>query len=205
MNPYRKKYLGKYENEQYVGGRPKGRPNLKKVGRSQKVENQWGVQFTPQDRKKLENLVNSANQKRRRLLKDEQTMQLFGLGENLGVPVSDSRMGRESDFVFARKSKSLHQFKTRDEFNNYLRQLRKVVDRQYIARQSERYKKNYVKAMRNQGFNKDVIKQVRQLSQKDFLKLSRTEELVRFGYVYDERQKASIEQSIVAGIARVKS
>ena len=94
-----------YEGEQYRGGRKKGSKNLKKTDDGNLL-NQHGVVFTPQEKKLLESAVNRANAKRMRMLKQEGNLTRYVAGK----PTDDSvrslqLMGKESDFILARKDK----------------------------------------------------------------------------------------------------
>lgn len=195
--------LGQYEGQQYRGGR-KSTPNLKRLARG-RVENQHGVIFTDRERKELERLVNRANAKRKRLIANEEQMELFAAGEKLNAKVADTRMGRESDFVFQRKSKSLQRFSSKEEYRNYIKNLKKVTDPKYMERAARQYKRNFIKALENEGYSQSLINKINRLNADEFLELSRTEVVANFGFVYSKQQRALVEEGISRGIDRLTS
>lgn len=165
--------------------------------------NQYGIEFSFDEKKRLESLVNTANAKRRRMLKQEGEMELFTGGEAQGTGVADNVLGRESDFVIQAKTKSLQRFRTREDFDNYLKNLERTNKRDYIDTRVQQYKDNYIQALEGQGIDKNITKSLKKMKTKDFMKLARTEEYARFGYVYDQGMKTKVEAGIKAGIQRV--
>lgn len=167
----------------------KGRksPNLKKVGKN-KVENQHGVTFTDKEKKKLESLVNSAMRKRKRMLDTNHAMEVEHGGKKLGITNSDlARMGKESDFVLAPKSKSLQRFKSKEEYKKYVKNLKKVVDRDYVEKRVAQYQKNDAKAMKRVFGRKrgnELAKMLKGISAKEFLALAQKDEVLEIGYIY---------------------
>lgn len=173
------------------------------VGVDGYVYNQYGVEFTIEEKKRLESLVNTANAKRRRMLRKEEQMQLFTGGEAQGVGVAESFMGRESDFVIQAKTKSLQRFRTREDYENYVRNLERVNKRDYINVRIEQYRDNYLKALKQEGFDDSIINAIAQMKPKDFMKLSQSEEYARFGFVYDNGQREAVTRGLIAGIKRI--
>mgnify|MGYP007057751725 CR=1 FL=1 len=100
------KNLGSFEGQQYRGGRSAGTPNLKRVDGG--LENQYGVRFTPEEKKALEQAVNTANRKRARMLEQEAKLPRMIVGKETGDTVRSLQlMDKESDFILRRKTKSL--------------------------------------------------------------------------------------------------
>lgn len=165
--------------------------------------NQYGVEFSLEDKRALESKVNSANAKRRRMLKQEKDLQLFTGGEGQGVSVANDFMGRESDFVIQAKTKSLQRFKTREDYENYMRNLDRVTKRSYISDRVNIYKENYIKALQLEGFDPRIIEAIEKMKYQDFMKLSQSEEYARFGHVYDAGQRQAVEQGLISGIKRI--
>ncbi len=181
----------------------KGRPNLKKLSRG-RVENKYGITFTKREQKLLISEVRKSNYRRDKILKEEAQMDLYVGGKKLGASVSDSRMGRESDFVYMKKSQSLHKFKTKEEYWNYINNLRRVNKPNYLVIQARLYKNNFIIAMRNQGFSDEVIKAVERLTGEEFLELSRTDIVANFGFIYDKERRYEVEQALLESIKRIK-
>jgi hypothetical protein len=77
-----------------LAGRIKGKQNLRYEGN--KIINQNGVVFTQDEKKALENLVNSASRKRKHMLELEQSLPFISGGVNMGMTVGDAvgRMAR---------------------------------------------------------------------------------------------------------------
>lgn len=176
-----------YEGKQYRGGRPKGRKNLKKT-ESGNLVNQYGVTFTPQERRALETAVNTANRKRARMLKEAATLPRMVSGRDTGDTVGSLQlMGKESDFILAKKTKSLQRFHTREQYDTYMKTLQRVNSRDYIEDRIRLYKRNHMKALENAYGDdaKDVIMKIRMMKPKDYMKMIQQDETLEIGYVYD--------------------
>ena len=173
-----------YEGGQYAGGRVSGRKNLVKTETG--VINQHKVEFTHEEKRALENAVNAANKRRMRMLKDEKNLPMFVGGKYTGVDVSH-RIGPESDFILARKSKSLQRFKTKAEYRNYMKNLEKINSGAYVKERIRLYKRNHMKAIENVFGSdaKDVLMKIRMMPQDEYMKLIQSDEMLEVGYVYD--------------------
>lgn len=175
-----------YTGGQYTGGRVKGRKNLAKVDGG--FMNQNNVFFTAAEKKALETAVNTANRKRARMLKQEASLQIRVFGEVTNATVGErQKMGYESDFILAPKSKSLQRFKSRAEYENYMANLRRVNDRGYIDKRTEQYRENYLTALdRAFGAEADDIKEkLLKLKPKEYRELvASADETLELHYVY---------------------
>lgn len=169
----------------------KGRKNL--IPHEKGVINQHGVLFTDKEKKQLESLVNSANRKRRRMLKNEAELNFFVAGRNMGRKIEEKqRMGFETDFVLKAKSKSLNRFTNKEEYRRYVLNLQRVVKRDYVTKRVELYKNNMITAMeRELGYQaRGLIKQVKEMSVKDFMKMSQQDhEILNIDFIYSEEQR----------------
>ena len=176
-----------YEGKQYRGGRQKGRKNLKKTTSGDLV-NQFGVVFTPDEKKALESAVNTANRKRARMLKQEATLPRRVMGVDTGDTVGSLQlMGKESDFILSRKSKSLQKFKTREDYERYMKNLHRVNQKDYVTERVKLYKRNHMKALENAFGDeaKDIIMKIRMMKPKDYMKMIQSEETLEISYIYD--------------------
>ena len=176
-----------YEGTQYRGGRKKGTKNLKRLDDG-KLQNQHGVIFTEAEKKSLERLVNSANAKRRAMLKQEATLPRRVMGIDTGQTVGQLQlMGKESDFIITRKSKSLQKFNSREEYEKYIDYLKKVNSRDYITERIRQYKRNQMKALENAFGDdaKDIIMKIRMMKPKDYMKMVQSNEDLEISYIYD--------------------
>ena len=176
-----------YEGTQYRGGRKKGIKNLKRLENGN-LQNQHGVIFTEAEKKALERLVNSANTKRRAMLKQEATLPRRVMGIDTGQTVGQLQlMGKESDFIITRKSKSLQKFNSREEYEKYIDYLKKVNSRDYITERIRQYKRNHMQALENAFGDdaKDIIMKIRMMKPKDYMKLVQSEEDMEISFLYD--------------------
>ena len=159
-----------YEGQQYRGGRESGRKNLKRTDRGTLV-NQHGVEFTPEEKRALENAVNRANRKRRQMLEEAAPLPRLDAGKPTGMTVGNLQaMGYESDFIMARRSKSLQRFKSREQFENYVGSLERVNDPEYIDDRTRAYKHHFLKTLEHVYGDeaKDVYMKIRMMKPEDY-------------------------------------
>lgn len=191
-----------YEGEQYTGGRVKGRKNLKKLDNGNLL-NQFGIEFTLDERKALERIVNSVNQKRVKMLEEEGSLPRLVGGKDTGDKVRSLQlMGKESDFIIARRSKSLQQFKTKEQYYNYLDNLKKINSPTYIDDRVRMYKRNHMKAIENVFGDdaKDVLMKIRMMKPKEYMELIQSDEMLEVSYVYDPSARAGKLNQIRASL-----
>lgn len=176
-----------YEGGQYTGGRQKGRKNLVKLDGG-RVQNQYGVEFTPEEKKALESAVNTANRKRRQMLEQEGNLPRMVGGKDSGDTVKSLQlMGKESDFILARKSKSLQRFKTKEDFYTYLDNVRRVSRPEYLEERTRLYKRNHMTALENVFGDeaKDVIMKIRMMKPEEYRQKIQSDEMLEVSYIYD--------------------
>lgn len=181
-----------FEGEQYRGGRKKGIPNLVKLDGGN-VQNQHGVIFTPEEKKALEQAANTANRKRMKMLEKEGNLPRMIGGIETGDKVKSLQlMGRESDFIITRKSKSLQRFKSREEYERYMKNLERVNSPDYVTERIKLYKRNHMAALDNVFGDdaKDVKMKIRMMKPKEYMELMQKDELLEIGYIYDPSQKS---------------
>lgn len=182
-----KRAVPTYEGQQYTGGRKPGTKNLKKL-ETGNLLNQHGVIFTPEQKKALESAVNRANRKRVKMLKEEGNLPRMVAGRETGDTVlSLQLMGKESDFILARKSKSLQRFKSEKEYEKYMRNLERVLSDDYITDRVRLYKRNHMKALENVFGDdaRDVMMKIRMMKPKDYMKMIQSDEMLEVTFVYD--------------------
>lgn len=194
-----KKVKPSYEGQQYTGGREKGRKNLVKTDTG--VINQHKVEFTNKEKRALENAVNKANRVRKKMLADEKNLPMFVGGKYTGYDVSH-RIGPESDFILARKSKSLQRFKTKAEYENYMRNLERVSSGDYVNDRIRLYKRNHMAAIENVfgAEAKDVVMKIRMMKPQEYMTLVQSDEMLEVGYVYDPSEMAGKLNQIRAAL-----
>lgn len=180
------KRLGTWESQQYRGGRQEGRKNLVKVDGG--VKNQHGVVFTLEEKKALERAVNNANAKRKRMLETEAKLPRMVGGKETGDTVASLQlMGKESDFILQRKTKSLQRFQTKEDYNRYMKNLERVNQKDYITERVRLYKRNHMKAIENAYGDeaKDVIMKIRMMKPEDYMRMVQSDENLEISYIYD--------------------
>ena len=176
-----------YEGQQYRGGRAAGRKNLKRTDTGNLV-NQFGVTFTPEEKRALENAVNTANRKRARMLKEAATLPRMVSGRDTGDTIGSLQlMGKESDFILSKKTKSLQRFRDREQFDNYMKTLQRVNTKDYIDDRVRLYKRNHMKALENAFGDeaKDVMMKIRMMKPKDYMQMVQQDESLEISYIYD--------------------
>lgn len=181
------KAAGTWEGQQYRGGRQSGRKNLVKLDGGN-LKNQYGVVFTLEEKKALEQAVNTANRKRARMLEAEAKLPRKVAGVDTGDTVASLQlMGKESDFILQRKTKSLQRFQTKEDYNRYMKNLQRVNSRDYITERVRLYKRNHMKAIENAYGDeaKDVIMKIRMMKPADYMKMVQSDEMLEISYIYD--------------------
>ena len=144
-----------------------------------------GERITLSEQKALRSAVNSANRKRKELINKlpKEAMRRY---KDFGI---------ESDWVLRKKSTALNRFRSKKEFNKYLRHVRKLTNRQYIDNITSTYRANFIRAINN-TFNSsgsELIEFINSLSNKDLRELSLADELGDIGYVYYDPKAPSVK------------
>lgn len=191
-----------YEGQQYRGGRTAGRKNLKKTD-SGNLVNQYGVVFTPAEKRALENAVNTANRKRAKMLKEAATLPRMVSGRNTGDTVGSLQlMGKESDMILSKKTKSLQRFRDREQFDKYLDSLKNVNSRDYLEERVRLYKRNHMAALDNAFGDeaKDVKMKIRMMKPKDYMKMIQQDETLEISYIYDPSARSGKLNQIRASL-----
>lgn len=174
-------------NKEQKKGRQKKVPNLKKSGGN--LINQHNVEFTVAEKKHLESLVNSANRKRKRMKEKEENLFRIVGGKVTTQKISEVRtLGDESDFILQPKSKSLQRFKTRDDFERYIRNLERVTKRDYIPMRQKIYKENHLKAIENTfGKDNEVYQTIANMPMNQYLQTVASDiDFLEIQYIYSE-------------------
>ena len=171
-----------YEGEVYRGGRKPGRKNLQRVDGG--YLNQHGLTFTEEQKKALERAVDRSNYQRKKMLAE---------ADELNPRNSQLRlMGKESDFIISRQSKSLQQFKSMEDYEKFMTKQDRIRSGEYLDDATRLYKRNYMKALDN-AFGedaKDIKMKVRMMKPEEFRKMVEADELAEIGYIYDPSARA---------------
>ena len=183
-------------------GRQQGRKNLK-TNAAGNIVNQHGVEFTAEDKRALVNAVNRANAKRRKMLKETATMPRMVRGKPSGDTVGSLQlMGKESDFIIAKKTKSLQRFTTREQYDKYMTALGKVNSPDYVNDRIRLYKRNHMTALRDAYGDdaKDIIMKIRMMKPEDYRKAVTQNEELEIGYTYTPEERSAKLNSMRAAL-----
>lgn len=182
------KKLGVWEGQQYKGGRTKGRKNLKKTPSG--FVNQHGVEFTTEERKALERAVNRSNRTRKKMLAQEAQARSPDSGET----VSQLRlMGGGSDMILSRQSKSMQQFRSREEFESFMDKQRDIHSGKYLDDMTRHYKRNFSKALENAFGDdaKDIKMKIRMMKPDDYRKMVMGNDELEISYLYEPQARTA--------------
>lgn len=175
---------------QYKGGRVKGRKNLTRTS-SGLIKNQHGVTFTESEKKLLESRVNAVNRKHNKMKRAEATLPRKYAGREMGDTVGSLQlMGKESDFIIAKRTKSLQRFRSREQFENYLDSLKTANSPDYIRDRIRGYKANHMQSLRDAYGDdaKDIIMKIRMMKPDEYMKLVQQDETMEIGFNYPPDQ-----------------
>lgn len=176
------KKMGTWEGTQYRGGRTPGRKNLQRVDGG--YVNQHGVSFTEEQKRALERAVDRSNYQRKKQIAHVDALNPNNQQLRL--------MGKESDFIITRQTKSLQRFKSLEDYEQFMDKQARIQSGEYLEERTRHYKRNYMKALDNVFGEdaKDVKMKVRMMKPEDFRKMVESDELAEIGYVYDPSAKA---------------
>lgn len=181
------------------------------------ITNIYGVKFTEQEKKHLVSLVNSAQRKRRRMLEQENQMvkMVSNKPSNITVGAYNNAMNKESDFVIAKKTKSLQRFQNKEDYNRYIKNLERVVKKEYVEQRVQQYQKNYIKALRNEfgstgkngrkNVNKSlqkVINKIKGMSPQEYMKTVQANDTLSISFTYDPKRKAQKLEQIKQAVLK---
>ena len=186
------KKLGVWEGEQYKGGRQKGRKNLKKTDGG--YINQHGVTFSEEQKKALERAVNRSNYQRKKMLAEADALNPKNTQLRL--------MGKESDFILSRQSKSLQRFKSMEDYEKFMAKQERIRTGEHLDEMTRLYKRNYMKALDNVFGDdaKDVKMKIRMMKPEEYRRLVESDELTEISYVYDPQARAGKLNQIRASL-----
>lgn len=184
-----KKKLGRFEGQQYKGGRVKGRGNLTTL-KNGNIINAEGVMFTKEDVAKMNNLANRVNRKRGRMIEESDPLPLKNKGRDMGATLRDLRlMNKENEFILARRSKSLQRFTSRGQFDNYINSLEKALSPNYVTERIRAYKRNFMNSLLDVYGDeaKDIIMKVRMMKPEEYMKLVESDEVLEIRYAPSDK------------------
>lgn len=143
---------------------------------------QSGEFITKTEKQKLQKLVYAINRKRKRQLEKLPNV----------ARKKYQTFGYETDFIYRKKSARLNKFRTRLEFEQYYKNLKRITRAGHENAVLNTYRANF-KSSINKVFGSsgsELIKFINSISNDELKALSLSEELSNIGYVYYEPQSA---------------
>lgn len=157
------------------------------------TKNNW--QLSEDEYRDFRNLVKKVNRKRDRMIKELDNMPLFRGKKKLDEDRQQLRlMGEEDEIAIRKRSSSINQFKSRKQFNAYMKNLGRVMQTDYIAYRVKQYKKNYMQTLKNEfaGYPElvnGVIMKVQMMSLDTFKKFMSEDRLAQIKNIYGADRK----------------
>lgn len=174
-------------------GRAKGSKNLVRNG--DYITNQFGVQITKEEERRLRNAVQTVNRRRKKMEKAFQDKPIFEGMERLPESRDQLRlMGEEMDIMIRKRSTSLQGFRSRKEFQAYLRNTESAAKLDYLDWRGKIYKRNLIKAIQDNysafpELVKGITMKIQMMPQSKFQELIGTNRLfqIKYQYGYDQQ------------------
>lgn len=169
-------------------GRAKGQKNL--IRKDNTIINQFGVKFSQDEVRQMQNLVRRVNRKREKMLKAEAGQPIYWGNRKLDEDRDQLRlMGEELDLVIRKRSASLQKFKSRREFNHFMKMTAKASETDYLDYRGKLYKRNLITAIKEQyaGFPdeiKGILMKIQMMPQKEFQEKIGNNRLFQIHYHY---------------------
>lgn len=162
-------------------GRKEKIPNLKRVEGG--YQNQYGVTFTPEQKKALELSVRRSNYARDKQIKAEAKMVSSSGRSNAQL----RKMGQESDFIVSRQARSLQGFKSLEEYEAFMDKQARIQSGEYLRDRTELYRANHMKALENVfgDEGKDVIEHLKNMDLNEYREMIQKDEFLEVNYIYD--------------------
>lgn len=175
-------------------GRKKGVPNLKKTETG--VKNQYGVEFTRDEKRLFENAVRYVNRKRKGLLDSLAGLPRVKNGKPTGQTVGEMWAMRGENTmlndnpIITKRSTSLQNFKSKGAFDAMMKYLERAKKPDYIDKSMEIYQANHIKALKNVfGADADpLIREIKSMDARKYLELVMTNDDMEIGHVYTQEE-----------------
>lgn len=176
-------------------GRAKGSKNL--IRKDDTIINQYGVQISESEAKRLRSLVNSVNRKARKMENEFYNKPLMYGNRPTGEDRGQLKlMGDELDLMIRKRSASLNQFQSRKQLQAYMRSAERAAKIDYTDVRGKLYKQNLLKAIdRNYGQFPELIKgikmKIQMMPQKQFQELIGTNRAFQISFQYSTSEQIS--------------
>lgn len=133
-----------------MAGKKKGNRGSTLKRSNNLITTKAGFQITEDEYREMRNLVKRVNRKRDKMIKDIADKPLFYGLRKLDEDRNQLRlMGEEDEITIRKRSSSMQQFKTKKEFDFFVRNLRKADSTDYVDYRVKLYKRNYMTALKN--------------------------------------------------------
>lgn len=170
-------------------GRPKGSKNLVKT-EDGFLMNEHGVKFTPEEVAEFRRLQKNINAKRAYQLKKYGELPRSESGEPTGETVGQSiqKMGKEPDFIIAKRQQKINDFRNKNHFDDKMDSYKKVADRGYLNLRAELYRNNYINTLEKwTGVeSSDIVEKIKNMSPKQFMQAVASDEALTVDFLYPE-------------------
>lgn len=176
-------------------GRAKGSKNL--IRKDDTIINQYGVQISEAEARRLRSLVNSVNRKAKKMDQEFANKPLMYGNRPTGEDRGQLKlMGDELDLMIRKRSASLNQFQSRKQFQSYMRSAERAAKIDYTDVRGKLYKQNLLKAIdRNYGQFPELVKgikmKIQMMPQKQFQELIGTNRAFQIGFQYSTSEQIS--------------
>lgn len=176
-------------------GRAKGSKNL--IRKDDTIINQYGVQISEAEARRLRSLVNSVNRKARKMEQEFANKPLMYGNRPTGEDRGQLKlMGDELDLMIRKRSASLNQFQSRKQLHAYMRSAERAAKIDYTDVRGKLYKQNLLKAIdRNYGQFPELIKgikmKIQMMPQKQFQELIGTNRAFQISFQYSTSEQIS--------------
>lgn len=176
-------------------GRAKGSKNL--IRKDDTIINQYGVQISEAEARRIRSLVNSVNRKAKKMEQEFANKPLMYGNRPTGEDRGQLKlMGDELDLMIRRRSASLNQFQSRKQLQAYMRSAERAAKIDYRDVRGKLYKQNLLKAIdRNYGQFPALIKgikmKIQMMPQKQFQELIGTNRAFQISFQYSTSEQIS--------------
>lgn len=150
--------------------------------------NDHGVKIPFEDKKRLDQLTRIVEEKRQETIKMVNPLPRKVEGLEVGGTVGEMRsMGREVDFILAKKDKSWQDFKDKEHFDRYLQRMERIADPNYLRDRIRLYKRNFTSSLLETYGDQaqDIAMKIRMMKPEDYMKLVESDESLEIGYYGD--------------------
>ena len=173
------------------GGRTS--PNLKR--KDGYIVNQYGVKITDEEARMLRNVVAQVNRRAAAQEKAFKGAPLYFGSRRLDENREQLKlMGEQMDIMIRKRSAALQGFKSKKEFNAYLRSAKNAASFDYLDYRGKLYKRNLIKAINEQfaeypELTKGIVMRIQMMKQSEFQKMVGSNRAMQMGYVYAADQQ----------------